>query len=206
MYHYHRSVSVLFFALVWSFVAVVPAAAISTGKAAPKFSLSTIDGESVSLEDYKGKVVVLEWFNQACPYVKKHYRDGDMQRLQKESTAKDVVWLTITSTHEGHKDYLNNSALSELFEKKKLSSSAMLVDTSGEVGKTYRARTTPHMFVISKEGTLVYQGAIDDNSDIFSDPKDATNYVQLAVQAALEGKQPQVRETDPYGCSVKYAK
>ena len=180
-------------------------AAVQVGKAAPDFKLTSIDGTDVSLSELSGKVVILEWFNRECPYVKKHYRNGDMQALQREAVAKGVVWLTIDSTSQGHRSFTAPAEFKTLVAALGISSTAVLSDASGDVGRTYGARTTPHMFIIGKDGTLLYQGAIDDNSSSHGDPKEAKNFVKAAIAEIEAGKAVSVSESKPYGCSVKYS-
>lgn len=182
------------------------AQAAEPGKPAPNFTLTDLDGKSHQLADFKGKVVVLEWYNPSCPFVVKHYETNNMQELQKKYTAKDVVWLTINSTNPEHKDYLDAAKAKEQAESWKLASTAVLLDPKGEAGKAYDAKTTPHMFIINAEGTLVYNGAIDDNSSADkSTVESAKNHVVPALDAILAGEAVATDRSKPYGCSVKYA-
>lgn len=190
-------ISILFFATSVS--------AIETGEKAADFSLKSITGESVSLKDYAGKVVVLEWFNPGCPFVQKHYKEGDMPELQSKSKEKGVIWLTINSTNAEHRDYQTPEMASAQKAEWKIESSKILLDPSGAVGKKYSAKTTPHMFVIDTAGKIVYQGAIDSDSSVFTPPKSAKNYVKEAIDAVLAGQKVGVEKTDAYGCSIKYA-
>lgn len=178
--------------------------AIETGEKAPDFSGVSYLGKKVSLSDYAGKVIVLEWFNRGCPFVKKHYQNGDMQKLQEELSAKDVVWLTINSKNTGHVDYLDSDKSKATIEEWKIKSSEYLIDADGKIGKLYGAKTTPHMYIINERGVLIYQGAIDDNPDTYADPKTALNYVKQGLDEHLGGKPISVSETKAYGCSVKY--
>jgi hypothetical protein len=178
---------------------------VEIGNKAPAFTLPDAKGATNSLDAYKGKVVVLEWINFGCPFVKKHYDGGAMQNLQKELTGKGVIWLTICSSAEGKQGYMKPEDWVKAAEEKKMASTAILPDPAGQVGRLYGAKTTPHMFVIGKDGNLLYKGAIDDKPSV--DPatlKDARNYVSLAVTAALEGKPVDTPATPAYGCSVKY--
>ncbi len=173
---------------------------------APAFTLTGLDGKAYSLADFKGKYVVLEWNNFDCPFVKKFYGAGKMQDLQKEYTAKGVVWLTICSSAEGKQGYYEPDAMKAMVAERKLSSTAYLRDPDGKVGKLYGAKTTPHMFVISPDGVLIYAGAIDDKPG--TDPADianASNYVTASLNLAMAGKPLDVKSTTSYGCSVKYA-
>lgn len=178
------------------------ASAPEIGKPAPAFTLTDIAGTSHTLSDFKGKVVVLEWTNPGCPFVQRVYRDGLMTAAQKEFVQKGVVWLVINSTNTTHRDYLSPEALKERFAEWKAGFSALLMDSDGKVGKQYDAKTTPHMFIIDKGGTLVYNGAIDDDPRGEKDVK--VNYVRDALSALLAGKAVSTSVTKPYGCSVKY--
>ena len=181
------------------------AAAVSTGSPAPDFTLTDTTGTEHSLSDFEGKFVVLEWTNHLCPFVKKHYSGGDMQALQKEMTDGGVVWLQIISSAEGKQGYLTPKEGEAMREKKGMHSTAMLLDPFGEVGRTYDARTTPHMYMIDPDGTLIYQGAIDSiKSARQSDVSKAVNYVKAAHQNALADQPIENATTIPYGCSVKY--
>lgn len=180
-------------------------AAAAVGSPAPKFTLTDVTGKKWSLSDQKGKVVVLEWFNHGCPFVKKHYGSGNMQKLQKEYTDKGVVWLAINSSAEGKQGNAAPADHDKLFREKNASPTAVLLDEDGSVGKAYGAKTTPHMYVISKNGKLVYAGAIDDKSGFEQSEIDsAKNYVKAALDELLSGKPVTVAETKPYGCPVKY--
>ncbi|TVP81342.1 MAG: thioredoxin family protein [Puniceicoccaceae bacterium] len=180
-------------------------AAVSTGSPAPDFTLTDTSGTEHSLSDFSGKVVVLEWTNHLCPFVVKFYTKGDMQALQKEMTDDGVIWLQIVSSAEGKQGYLTPEAGAALREEKGMHSTAMLLDTTGEVGRAYDARTTPHMYVINPEGTLIYQGAIDSiRSTRQSDIAGAVNYVKAAYKSALAGKPVKDATTTPYGCRVHY--
>lgn len=166
-------------------------------KAAPTFTLTDQNGEEVSLDDHDGKIVVLEWFNSDCPYVKRWYQDGRMTQLARKHAGQDIVWLAINPT-PGH-DQEHNKKIAEEWEI----DYPILTDADTKVSKTYGARTTPHMFIIDKEGTLVYDGAIDD------DPRgdkgeEANNYVDKAIDELLAGDSVSQQETKPYGCAVKY--
>lgn len=195
-----------FAALVALSLSATPAAAATIGEKAPDFSLPAADGSTQSLSSFAGKVVVLEWFNKDCPFVRKHYDSQNMQNLQKEYTAKDVVWLTVNSSAEGEQGHETVEATKETLAKEKSAATHYLFDTDGKVGKSYDAKTTPHMFVIDKEGKLAYAGAIDDKpSAKQEDIAGAKNYVRAAVDAVLEGKPVAEATTKAYGCGVKYA-
>lgn len=175
------------------------------GSTAPDFKGRDTSGKMHQLSDYKGRLVVLEWFNHSCPFVKKHYGAGHMQKLQKEYTGKDVVWLSVNSSSKDSGVYTTPEEANKLSEEKGSAASAVILDPLGEIGKLYQAKTTPHMFVIDKEGILRYMGAID--SDSSANPArimDAENYVAAALDALLAGKEVQTKSTKAYGCSVKY--
>ena len=174
-------------------------------KPAPDFTLVDIKGKKHELAEYKGKFVVLEWNNWDCPFVKKHYNSDNMQKLQKRYVEKDVVWLTICSSAPGKQGYYSADDLQKKFVKAGSDATAYLVDASGEVGRMYGAKTTPHMFVIDSKGVLIYAGAIDDKKSTNPDDiEGATNYVSACLDAAMAGKPVKVKSTAPYGCSVKY--
>jgi peroxiredoxin len=181
-------------------------AAASVGQPAPGFSATDTDGKTVSLSDFKGKHVVLEWVNPGCPFVVKHYGAGNMQGTQKEATDKGVVWLAISSTSADHGDYKKPTDLAAWMKSQKAGASATLMDDDGKVGKAYAARTTPHMYIINPAGTLVYAGGID--SIRTANPADipkATNYVRQALAETLAGKPVSTAQSQPYGCSIKYS-
>ena len=180
-------------------------AAPEIGKPAPAFVLKDTQGKDVSLADQKGKVVVLEGINHGCPFVKKHYGSGNMQNLQKEYTAKGVVWLSVASSAPGKEGYMKADGWNKAIAEKKSAATAVLLDPDGVAGRAYGAKTTPHMFVIDAEGRLVYKGAIDDRPS--ADPADvpgAKNYVRQALDSVLAGKPVAAPSTPPYGCGVKY--
>lgn len=179
--------------------------AVPVGSIAPDFSLSGSDGKTWKLSEQKGKVVVLEWFNEGCPFVKKHYASGNMQTLQKTTTSRGVVWFTVLSSAPGKQGYVPGAQLAKDMMRLKAIPTAALSDPSGQVGKLFGAKTTPHMFVIDPQGKLVYDGAMDDNSS--ADPAtipNSKNYVREAIEAVLAGKPVPQPVTKPYGCSVKY--
>jgi peroxiredoxin len=198
----------LFFALFLAVVSsLTPAHAdiAVPGKAAPTFSLPNALGESVSLNSLLGKTVVLEWFNPECPFVKKFYRGGDMQKLQQEARAQGVVWLTINSSAQGKQGHISASDAASAAQQYKLDPKFLLLDSDGTAGKAFGARTTPHMFVIDPKGAVAYAGAIDNTpSTSSSDIASATNYVRAAYDAIAKGNVPSPSSTEPYGCSVKY--
>ena len=179
--------------------------AAEPGEAAPEFTLTDSKGASHKLSDFRGKLVVLEWLNHECPFVKKHYSGGDMQKLQKEYTAKGVVWLSIISSAPGKQGHRTGPQADVDTKDKNAAPTAVLLDPAGEVGQKYEAKTTPHMFVIDKEGKIIYAGAIDSiKSTNSADVAQAENHVRQALDAALAGKPVPTSKTAPYGCSVKY--
>lgn len=172
---------------------------------APDFTLQAADGTTVSLKDYAGKFVVLEWWNYQCPFVVKHYT-GNMQNLQKQFKEEGVVWLTICSSAPGKQGHVNAEQALEIMGKAGGAPAKILLDPDGKVGKAYKAKTTPHMFLISPTGDILYQGAIDSiTSSNASDIPKADNYLVNAWKETKEGKAVSTAKTNPYGCSVKYA-
>lgn len=175
------------------------------GEAAPNFSLVDSHGNEHSLSDFAGQHVVLEWLNHDCPFVRKFYGAGEMQRLQQHYGDQGVVWLTIISSREGEQGYMTPDQINTSVSDKNAHSTAVLIDEPGTVGRMYNARTTPHMFVINPDGVLVYDGAIDSNSS--ANPatiEGAENYVVSALEASMNGQDVATPTTRPYGCSVKY--
>jgi peroxiredoxin len=190
-------------ALIW----VMVAHAATVGQTAPAFSGKDSQGKSQSLTQYRGKYVVLEWTNLTCPFTKKHYDSGNMQALQQQWTGKGVVWLTMLSSSPSHADdgYLTASQENEHIAQVRAHPTAAVLDPSGEVGRLYGAKTTPHMFVIDPQGKLIYAGAIDDKATTdTADVKVAKNYVSAALTEAMAGQPVETASTRPYGCSVKY--
>ena len=180
-------------------------AAVEPGEEAPDFTLTDSKGTSHKLSDFRGKFVVLEWLNHECPFVKKHYGSGNMQKLQKDYTAKGVVWLSIISSAPGKQGHRTGAQADADTKDKNAAPTAVLLDPAGEVGQKYEAKTTPHMFVIDKEGKILYAGAIDSiNSTNPADVAKAENHVRQALDAALAGKPVPTPQTKPYGCSIKY--
>lgn len=180
-------------------------AALTVGTAAPDFKAVDSNGKSHSLSQYRGKWVVLEWVNHECPYVRKHYDNNVMQALQKKYAEKGVVWLSVVSSAPGKQGHFPNDKANALTKEKGAAPHALLVDSSGTIGRAYDARTTPHMFVINPQGTLLYQGAIDDKPTARkADLEGARPHVDIALQEAMAGKAVSVASTQPYGCTVKY--
>ena len=178
---------------------------LPVGKAAPDFTANDVNGRSVRLADFRGKTVVLEWNNPECPTVKKHYDSGNMQRTQAAAAADGVVWLTVNSSGEGNQGHMTPAEAKAFAAGQPSRRTAYLLDPDGAVGKTYGAKTTPHMYVINSGGTLVYNGGIDDKPT--QDPADiasARNHVLAALSELKAGKPVSVPTSRPYGCSVKY--
>ena len=187
-------------------LAVIPSWAVKVGEPAPAFTATDSNGKAQKLSDYRGKYVVLEWHNRQCPFVNKHYASGNMQKLQKEWTAKGVVWFTVISSGPGKQGYMTAAQENAFVKQMKASPTAVLLDPSGEVGHIYGAKTSPHMFVINPQGVLIYDGAIDNKPTTdLDDVPVATNYVSLALEESMAGGQVKTPVTRPYGCSVKYA-
>jgi peroxiredoxin len=180
--------------------------AATVGDAAPNFSATGSDGKTYRLSDYRGKFVVLEWHNNGCPYTQKHYESGNMQRLQKEWTEKGVAWFTVISSAPGTQGYVTADQENTYKQRMKATPTAALLDPSGEVGHLYEAKTTPQMVVINPQGTIIYDGAIDDHpTSDSSDIPQSKNYLELALSEATTGKPVGIPASRPYGCSVKYA-
>ena len=176
------------------------------GAAAPEFTLPDTYGNEHSLSDFAGKWVVLEWLNYGCPFVQKHYGSGNMQKLQAEYASKGVVWLAIVSSAPGEQGYYEPAAMNAQNEENGSEAAAVLLDPDGDVGRAYGAKTTPQMYVIDPEGTLLYNGAIDDTpTSRLSDIEGAKNYLIQALDEAMAGDPVTLPTTQPYGCSVKYA-
>ena len=180
-------------------------AGVQVGKPAPDFTGVDSNGKQHSLGQYKGKTVVLEWTNHDCPYVKKHYNSGNMQKLQKNATANGIVWLSIISSKPGKQGHVSGKQANELSQSRNASPSAVILDKASEIGLLYGAKTTPHMYIVDKAGQLVYMGGIDDipSKDV-EDVAKAKNYVRAALDAMAAGKSIENSITRPYGCSVKY--
>lgn len=197
-----KSITALLLVCAWAPVALAEAV---PGKPAPAFEVSDAVGKAQKLSDYKGKWVVLEWYNKDCPYVKKHYGSGNMQKLQKTYTGKGAAWLTVISSAKGKQGYLEPAAAAKDAKTTGSGATAVLIDADGAMGKAYGAKTTPHMFVISPAGEVVYAGAIDDNDS--ADPgviAKSKNYVVQALDAGMAGQKIEKSMAKAYGCSVKY--
>lgn len=189
------------------FIAVPAQAAVEIGAPAPDFTATDINGNPFKLSDHKGKKVVLEWTNHQCPYVIKHYDSGNMQKLQKDAAAMgDVAWVTIVSSAPGKQGHLSAEEAQKIVTESGAQPTVKILDESGEIGKLYAAKTTPHMYVIDADGNLAYAGAIDDNSSPRqSSIEGAKNYVTAALQNLKAGETVEVAQTAPYGCSIKYS-
>ena len=186
-------------------IALFAADSPPVGSAAPDFSVSDSKGKAQSVSQYKGKYVVLEWFNPDCPFVKKHYGGGNMQKLQEEFTGKGVVWLSIDSAAPGKEGNLTSEQAEKKTAELKMHSTALILDPDAKAARAYAAKNTPHMFVINPEGKIIYEGAIDSKAT--PNPADipsSTNYVKVALDEAMAGKTVTTPSTRPYGCSVKY--
>lgn len=178
---------------------------VKVGTPAPEFSAKDSNGKTQSLAQYKGKYVVLEWHNQGCPYVRKQYESGNMEKLQKEWTAKGVVWLSVVSSAPGNQGFVSPEQENAYAKEHHVAATAVILDPTGAVGHEYGAKTTPHMFVIDPNGKLIYEGAIDDHPTTEqSDIPVSKNYVTAALSEALGGHPVSTPVTRPYGCSVKY--
>src|ERR1700733_12995419 len=179
--------------------------ALQIGQPAPDFTTQDSKGTQVQLSQYHGKTVVLEWTNADCPFTRKHYDSGNMQSVQSLAQRDGVIWLTIVSSAPGKQGYVNGPAADVLTQSRKAAPTAVLLDPSGTVGRLYGAKTTPHMFVIDKNGALQYMGGIDSiaTADV-SDIAQAEPYLKEAMLDVVQGKPVAHAVTRPYGCSVKY--
>ena len=192
-------------ALVAALTLASVALAVEVGKPAPDFTATDINGKTIHLSDYKGKIVVLESYNSDCPYCHNQYKTGAMQAMQRDLAAKGVVWLLVNSVNPKNFSHRTPEQARAEMATEKMDVTAWIDDSSGAVGHLYDMKTTPDMYVINQDGILVYEGAIDNQPDPFHDPTKAQNYVSQAIDSLLAGKPVAVTETKPYGCSVKYA-
>ncbi len=191
--------------LLLALILSLSASAALIGQEAPSFKLQNEMGKEVSLSDYKGKIVILEWLNYGCPFIQKHYNSQNMQKTQKELISKDTVWLSIISSAKGKQGYVTSSEALKDKKEHKSNASHILLDFKGEVGRAYSAKTTPHMFIIGKDGRVKYEGAIDSIASADqADVKKAINYVTTATKALKTNAKILVEKSRPYGCSVKY--
>jgi peroxiredoxin len=198
------------FKLILAFTAAISLSlssyAVRVGDPAPDFTATDSHGQTQKLSLYKGKFVVLEWTNNGCPYTRKHYDSGNMQSLQKQWTARGVVWLTVLSSASGEQGYMTASQENAYISKVHADPTAAILDPWGTIGHMYAAKTTPHMFVIDPSGKLIYDGAIDDHATTdTSDIPSSRNYVSAALTSAMAGQPVATAYTRPYGCSVKYS-
>lgn len=181
-------------------------AAPEIGKSAPDFRAVGIDGKPVNLSELRGKTVVLEWTNNECPYVVKHYGSGNMQALQRDAAKDGVVWISLISSAKGEQGHVTPAEAAELTKSRDAAPARIVLDEAGKIGRAYEARTTPHMFVIDPEGKLAYMGGIDDKpSTRVADIPVARNYVREALKAVTSGQPVATPIARPYGCSIKYA-
>ena len=191
--------------LIVGATAALAASAVQIGQPAPEFTATDSKGAPVSLSQYRGKTVVLEWTNADCPYTRKHYTSGNMQSIQKLARKNDVVWLTVISSAPGKQGYVDGPGADALTQSRGAAPAAVLLDPKGTVGRLYGAKTTPHMFVIDKNGALQYMGGIDSiaTADVGDIPR-AEPYLKEAMLAVVQGGPVPHAVTTPYGCSVKY--
>jgi hypothetical protein len=181
-------------------------ASIATGAQAPAFSVQDADGATRTLAEFQGRMVILEWTNHGCPYVRKHYDSGNMQTLQQEAAADGIVWLQVISSAPGEQGHLDGAGARARVQTDNAHPTATLLDPTGVMGRAYGARNTPQMFIISPQGVVLYQGAIDDRPSARpATLEGANNYVRAALADIEAGRPVQIAETTPYGCSVKYA-
>jgi peroxiredoxin len=178
--------------------------AVEIGKPAPDFTGTDINGKAIKLSDYKGKIVVIESYNSDCPFCNNQYQTGAMQDQQKALAAKGVVWLIVNSVNPKNPSHRTATQAQQEWTDRKIAATAWLDDSDGTIGHLYSMKTTPHMFVVDKDGTLVYDGAIDNKADPSHDPRTADNYVNDAVNDLMAGKPVAVTHTKPYGCAVHY--
>ncbi len=193
------------FILLAALTLEMSAFAVEIGKPAPDFTGTDINGKTVHLSDYKGKLVVLESYNSDCPFDHNHYKTGAAQELQKEFTDKGVVWLLVDSVSTKNFSYRAPEQARAEFAAQKMNATAWLDDNTGAIGHLYDMKTTPHLFVIGKDGALAYDGAIDNRPQPFGDPRTAKNYVRAALDELLAGKAVTITRSKPYGCAVHYA-
>ena len=180
-------------------------AAPSVGKKAPSFAGIDSNGQRLNLSDYKGKTVVLEWTNHECPFVARHYDTGNMQKHQKKATSDGVIWLSVISSAPGLQGHVDGDGANKLTKTRNAVPTRVILDPSGIIGKSYSARTTPHMYIIDNAGVLIYQGGIDDNPTSYGEIEDGTtNYILNALEEIKAGKKITKSTSQPYGCSVKY--
>lgn len=190
-------------ALLAALALTASAFGVEIGKPAPDFTGTDINGKTVKLSDYKGRIVVIESYNSDCPFCHNQY-SGATQDLQKQLVGKGVVWLLVNSVNPNNMSHRTHAEAQKEWTDLKINATAWIDDSSGDIGHLYDMKTTPHVFVVDKNGTLVYDGAMDDHPDPFHDPRTARNYVKEAVNDLLAGKPIEVSQTKPYGCAVHY--
>ncbi|HEV2695729.1 MAG TPA: redoxin domain-containing protein [Verrucomicrobiae bacterium] len=190
--------------LLAALMVVTSVFAVEIGKTAPDFTGTDINGKTVKLADYKGKIVVIESYNSDCPFCHNQYASGAAQDLQKDLAAKGVVWLLVNSVNAKNSSHRTSAEAQKEWTDLKINATAWIDDTSGTIGRLYDMKTTPHVFVIAKDGTLAYNGAMDNRPEPFGDPRTAKNFVRDAVDELLAGKPVTITQTKPYGCSVHY--
>ena len=192
-------------ALLGLIVSAPAFADVKVGEVAPDFTAKDSAGKEHKISALKGKIVVLEWTNPGCPFVKKHYGSKNMQNLQKYAKEKGAVWLSVNSSAKGKEGNVNAEEENKIIKEQGSNADGVILDEEGTIGKLYGAKTTPHMFVIDKENKIAYMGAIDDKSSVDAEEvKTAHNYVKEAIDALVAGKTPAKQVTTQYGCSVKY--
>lgn len=193
------------FALTLIFINIGSANALDIGKEAPDFTATDIHGNKFKLSDYRGKNIILEWTNHKCPFVRKHYESGNMQKTQELATKNGAIWISIVSSCKGKQGYVTPEEAIEIEKRANAHSTHRILDENGEIGHLYGAKTTPNMFIINDKGILVYEGAIDSVADTNPESiKKATNYVLKALDDLNSGKEVEIPATAPYGCAIKY--
>ncbi|MES2932358.1 MAG: redoxin family protein [Pseudomonadota bacterium] len=201
-----RILPMLSLAFCTVFAPLTASATTEINQPAPVFSGLGADGSNIKLDAYKGKTVILEWTNHECPFVVKHYDSGNIPKLQKEATAKGIVWLQVISSAPGKQGHVDGASAIKINQYRDAVPSATILDADGKIGKLYGAQTTPHLYVINRAGQLVYKGGIDSiPSANKNDIAKAENYVNSTLLALASGKPVAHPSTRPYGCSVKYA-
>lgn len=193
------------FVLLTTLAFAATAFAVEIGKPAPDFTGTDINGQTIKLSDYLGKIVVIESYNSDCPFCRNHYKTGAMQELQKNLAAKGVLWLIVDSVSKKNSSYRTPEQARKEMADENITATAWIDDHEGTIGHLYDMKTTPHMFVIAKDSTLAYDGAIDNRPRPFGDPRTAKNYVSAAVDELIAGQTVSVAQSKPYGCGVHYA-
>ena len=194
----------ILFAILTALTVTAAAFAVEIGRPAPDFSATNINGKTIKLSDYKGRIVVIESYNSDCPFCHNHYASGAMQELQRDLATNKVVWLLVDSVNTNNFSYRPPAQARQEMADLKIAATAWIDDNTGAVGHLYGMKTTPHTFVIAADGTLAYEGAIDNRPQPFGDPRTAKNYVRAAVDELLAGKPVTIPQTKPYGCGVHY--